>query len=92
MEAVRFFARHEGVVFALESAHGGYQAMELARSLPRDAAVVVNMSGRGDKDLFITARELTPRAWHEYLVSEAEEIERTMATTVGLTGEAGGTV
>lgn len=72
LEAVQFFARNEGVVFALESAHGGYQAMELARSLPKDTAVVVNMSGRGDKDLFITARELTPEPWREFLLSEAE--------------------
>jgi hypothetical protein len=36
--------------------------MELARSLPRGGGIV-NMSGRGDKDLFITARELTPEPW-----------------------------
>ena len=75
LEAVKFFARNEGIVFALESAHGGWQAMELARSLPPEAVVVVNMSGRGDKDLFITARELTPGTWREFLLSEAAAIE-----------------
>ncbi|TVR74248.1 MAG: tryptophan synthase subunit beta [Spirochaetaceae bacterium] len=74
LEAVSFFARHEGVVFALESAHGGYQAMELARTLSPDQVVVVNMSGRGDKDLFITARELTPGPWRRFLLDEAAAI------------------
>ncbi|MFW5695310.1 MAG: tryptophan synthase subunit beta [Alkalispirochaeta sp.] len=75
LEALQFFARNEGIVFALESAHGGYQAMELARSLPPEAVVVVNMSGRGDKDLFITARELTPAPWRQFLLSEAAAID-----------------
>ena len=78
LEAVQFFARNEGVVFALESAHGGYQAMQLARSLSSNDAVVVNMSGRGDKDLFITARELMPETWHEFLVSEATSIAASL--------------
>ena len=75
LEALRFFARHEGIVFALESAHGGYQGMELARSLGSGETVVVNMSGRGDKDLFITARELTPEPWRDFLVAEAARID-----------------
>ena len=74
LEAVRFFARREGVVFALESAHGAAEAMKLARSLPADRAVVVNMSGRGDKDLFIAAGELDPERWRTFLLSEAERI------------------
>ncbi|MFA7566175.1 MAG: tryptophan synthase subunit beta [Alkalispirochaeta sp.] len=78
LEAMQFFARNEGIVFALESAHGGWHAMELARSLPTDAVVVVNMSGRGDKDLFITAKHLTPKAWREFLLSEAAEIGGTV--------------
>ncbi|MEX2445204.1 MAG: tryptophan synthase subunit beta [Alkalispirochaeta sp.] len=84
LEALQFFARNEGIVFALESAHGGYQAMELARSLPRDAVVVVNMSGRGDKDLFITARELTPQPWREFLLSEAAAIDPSGINPTGI--------
>lgn len=72
LQALQFFARNEGVVFALESAHGGYQAMELARTLSPEDVVVVNMSGRGDKDLFITARQLTPEPWRAFLLSEAQ--------------------
>ncbi len=71
LEAVRYFARHEGVVFALESAHAGAYALRLARELPRDKAIIVNMSGRGDKDLFISARALDPEPWMRFLTEEA---------------------
>jgi tryptophan synthase beta chain len=73
IEALQFFARNEGVVFALESAHGAAEAIRLAKALPPEKAVVVNMSGRGDKDLFITARELDPARWREFLLREAEQ-------------------
>ena len=75
LDAVRLFARSEGVAFALESAHAGAAAVRVARTLPDDAAVVVNVSGRGDKDLFILARALQPGRWAEFLKREAQEIE-----------------
>ncbi|MFO8041559.1 MAG: tryptophan synthase subunit beta [Alkalispirochaeta sp.] len=87
LEALQFFARNEGIVFALESAHGGYRAMELARSLPSDAVVVVNMSGRGDKDLFITARELTPGPWRAFLLSEAAAIDPSGINPSGIASD-----
>ncbi|MFO8065316.1 MAG: tryptophan synthase subunit beta [Spirochaetia bacterium] len=74
LDAVRTFARNEGVVFALESAHAGAQALRMAASLPEDASVVVNMSGRGDKDLFIVAKELQGEAWNEFLRTEANRL------------------
>ncbi|TVR28962.1 MAG: tryptophan synthase subunit beta [Spirochaetaceae bacterium] len=74
LEAVRQFARNEGVVFALESAHGGAVALEIAAELQPHQAVVVNMSGRGDKDLFIMAGELDRAAWREFLLSEGDRL------------------
>ena len=74
LEAVRQFARNEGVVFALESAHGGAVALEIAAGLQPHQAVVVNMSGRGDKDLFIMAGELDRASWREFLLSEGERL------------------
>ena len=71
LEAVRFFARTEGFVFALESAHAAAAVMKLARQYPKDASIVVNMSGRGDKDLFILARELDGANWAAFLREEA---------------------
>ncbi len=74
LDAVRLFARSEGVIFALESAHAGAAAIKVARTLPDDAGVVVNVSGRGDKDLFILAGALQPERWAEFLTREAQEI------------------
>ncbi|MCP5370323.1 MAG: tryptophan synthase subunit beta [Hyphomicrobiales bacterium] len=53
-EAVAAFhvcTRMEGIIPALESAHAIAHAMKVAPGLPRDHLMVVNMSGRGDKDL-----------------------------------------
>ena len=70
LEAVKFFARTEGLIFALESAHAAAAAMRLAPEYPPEKTLVVNMSGRGDKDLFILARALDPENWRSFLASE----------------------
>ncbi len=75
LDAMRFFARTEGVVFALESAHGGAIAMRLAQSIPKDKVIVVNMSGRGDKDIFITSPLFRPVEWHDFLKAELVRLE-----------------
>ncbi len=58
LEAFHLLARTEGILAALESSHAIAQAMKLARELPKDALVLANLSGRGDKDVHtIAARE-----------------------------------
>jgi tryptophan synthase beta chain len=56
LAAVQTLARHEGFIPALESAHGFAHAFELAATLDSSDIVVINASGRGEKDLFITMR------------------------------------
>lgn len=60
-EAVNAFytlTRTEGIFPALESAHAVAYALRLAPTLPKDKVIVVNLSGRGDKDVdFILQRE-----------------------------------
>ncbi len=51
LAAFRLLARLEGIVPALESAHAVAFACKAAARLPRDQVIVVNLSGRGDKDL-----------------------------------------
>ena len=51
LAAFHRLARAEGILPALESAHALARAGDVARGLPPQAAVVVNLSGRGDKDL-----------------------------------------
>ncbi len=73
LEAVRSFATHEGLVFALESAHAGAEALKIAPGLPGDRAIIVHMSGRGDKDLFILAKRLDRERWMDFLRREGRE-------------------
>jgi len=74
VDAMRYFARKEGVIFALESSHAAAEAIKRAPKLPRDKAIVINMSGRGDKDLFITAPHIDREKWKKFLMEEAANI------------------
>ncbi|RUA15625.1 MAG: tryptophan synthase subunit beta [Clostridia bacterium] len=51
LEGFQLLARLEGILPALESAHAIGHVLELAPTLPRDSILLVNLSGRGDKDL-----------------------------------------
>ncbi|ADB32130.1 tryptophan synthase, beta subunit [Kribbella flavida DSM 17836] len=51
MEALRLLARTEGIIPAIESAHAIAGALEVARELGPEAVLLVNLSGRGDKDM-----------------------------------------
>ncbi|QSR83823.1 tryptophan synthase subunit beta [Methylacidimicrobium sp. B4] len=51
LEAFFLLARTEGIIPALESAHAIAHAIRLAKQLPPDAVLLVNLSGRGDKDV-----------------------------------------
>jgi len=75
LDAVKFFAKNEGILFALESAHAGAAAIKLAREIPSDQALVINMSGRGDKDVFITSPVFRKDAWLNFLHAEIERLE-----------------
>jgi len=56
MSAFSVLCRTEGIIPAIESAHALAGALQLGRELGRDAALLVNLSGRGDKDVDIAAR------------------------------------
>ena len=53
LEAFLLLSKTEGIIPALESAHAVAYALKLAANLGREQAVVVNLSGRGDKDMGI---------------------------------------
>jgi tryptophan synthase beta chain len=71
IKAVDLLARTEGILPALESAHAVAHVMELAPLLPRDEVVVINISGRGDKDLFILADAFADQEFYAFLGTEA---------------------
>ncbi|GGO81629.1 tryptophan synthase subunit beta [Wenjunlia tyrosinilytica] len=56
MEALRLLSRTEGIIPAIESAHALAGALELGKELGPDGLMVVNLSGRGDKDMDTAAR------------------------------------
>jgi tryptophan synthase beta chain len=56
LEAFHLLARSEGILAALESSHAIAQAIKLARELPKDALILANLSGRGDKDVHTIAK------------------------------------
>jgi tryptophan synthase beta chain len=58
LDGFQALTRLEGIMPALESAHAVAHAMHLAKTLPRSKAIVVGLSGRGDKDVHVVARAL----------------------------------
>ena len=64
LAAFHRLARCEGILPALESSHAIAEAIHLARDLPRDALVLCNLSGRGDKDVHTVAARGTIAPFH----------------------------
>jgi tryptophan synthase beta chain len=58
LEAFQLMSRLEGIIPALEPAHALAQVAKLAPALPRDHLIVMNLCGRGDKDIFAVAEHL----------------------------------
>jgi tryptophan synthase beta chain len=58
LRAFRWMARHEGILPALESSHAVAHALRMAGQLSPEDLLVVNLSGRGDKDLEHALRAL----------------------------------
>ena len=56
VEAFEYLSRTEGIIAAIESAHAIAYAMKLAPTMEKDKIIVVNVSGRGDKDCVSVAR------------------------------------
>ena len=56
VEAFEYLSRTEGIIPAIESAHAVAYAKKLAPEMEKDKVIVVNLSGRGDKDVAAIAR------------------------------------
>ena len=56
VDAFEYIAKTEGVIAAIESAHAVAYAMKLAPKMRKDQQIMVNLSGRGDKDVAAIAR------------------------------------
>jgi tryptophan synthase beta chain len=58
LEAFQFCARTEGIIPALEPSHALAHVMEIAPKMKRDQIILMNLCGRGDKDVFTVAKHL----------------------------------
>jgi tryptophan synthase beta chain len=62
LHAFQLLSKLEGIIPALEPAHAIARVLDLAPAKPKDHLMVVNLSGRGDKDLDSVARHLERKA------------------------------
>lgn len=76
MEALDLTMKKEGIIPALESSHAFVQAFKEAGTLSPDEAIIINMSGRGDKDIFTIAHAYDDPSWKEFIISRANEYNR----------------
>jgi tryptophan synthase beta chain len=72
IDALALTVRKEGIIPALESSHAFAQAFKEAGSLPREARILINQSGRGDKDIFTIADAFEDPSWREFIIKKAE--------------------
>ena len=49
-------SKSEGIIPALEPSHALYTTIELAKTMPKDSDIMVNLCGRGDKDMVTVAK------------------------------------
>ncbi len=72
IDAVSLAIQKEGLIPALESAHAFAQAFKEAALLSEDDVIIINQSGRGDKDIFTVADAFSDPKWQEFIKKKAE--------------------
>lgn len=71
--ALRLTMQKEGIIPALESSHAFAQAFKEAPTLSKDDVIIINQSGRGDKDIFTVADAVNDPKWRQFIIKKAEE-------------------
>jgi tryptophan synthase beta chain len=73
VDALALTMQKEGLIPALESAHAFAQAFKEAPKLSKTDIILINQSGRGDKDIFTVADAFNDPTWQEFIKNKAEE-------------------
>ncbi|MCB2146837.1 MAG: tryptophan synthase subunit beta [Deltaproteobacteria bacterium] len=73
IEALRLTMKKEGVIPALESAHAFARAFKEAPEMAADEIILINQSGRGDKDIFTIADAFDDPKWKRFIVEKAKQ-------------------
>ncbi len=71
IDALALTARKEGLIPALESSHAFAQAFKEVGKLPASESIIINQSGRGDKDIFTVAEAFDDAGWKEFIREKA---------------------
>jgi tryptophan synthase beta chain len=77
VEAMRLAIRKEGLIPALESAHAFVQAFKDAPTMAPEEVIIINQSGRGDKDIFTVADAFQDPGWREFIIKKAAQYQGT---------------
>lgn len=72
LSAMKTAIQKEGLIPALESAHAFARAFKEAPDLEADAVIIINQSGRGDKDIFTVADAFDDPGWRRFIREKAE--------------------
>ncbi len=72
VDALSLTIKKEGLIPALESAHAFVQAFKDAPEMSRDDVIIINQSGRGDKDIFTVADAFDDPKWRQFIRDKAE--------------------
>jgi tryptophan synthase beta chain len=72
VQALELTMRTEGLIPALESSHAFVQAFKEAPNMSSDDCIIINQSGRGDKDIFTVADAFEDPAWREFIIHTAQ--------------------
>ncbi len=75
VDSMRLAIRKEGLIPALESAHAFVQAFKEAPALAPEEALIINQSGRGDKDIFTVADAFEDPGWREFIIRKAAQYQ-----------------
>jgi tryptophan synthase beta chain len=76
LSTLQLVMRSEGIIPALESAHAFVTALQEAAALRQDEVILINQSGRGDKDIFTIAEALGDASWRAFLRDTVATWER----------------
>ena len=76
IDAMSLTVRREGLVPALESAHAFVHAFKEVGDMDPEDVIVINQSGRADKDIFTVADALEDPAWKAFIIAKAEEYKK----------------
>ena len=75
-DALRLTMRTEGLIPALETTHAFVTAIKEAPTMAKDEVILINQSGRGDKDIFTIADALEDHKWKSFIRGKADQYQR----------------